>query len=142
MNKCSTDDEWERLCFMLGDTYIMDKKYGPAIELYESMADGMDNRRELVWNAIYRMGILREMKCDDHHRIVASYQRAIDTRPYRIEPYLALSEYLKESDPEKAIDLATKAQAIQPPPDTFNVDVSVYSEEYKSKFLAHIKEKK
>ena len=141
MAKCDDKAEWERLCFMLGDNYLAEKMFTKAEELYNSMADTMPNGNELVWNAIYRVGILREMRSDEHHRIIAAYKRAIDTRPYRIEPYLALADYLRrKGDKRWAQEIMQAAMNINDvPPDTYCVDNKLYTKDFKDKFMAQLK---
>jgi hypothetical protein len=54
---------------------------------------------------------------------------------------MALAEYLKgKGDTKWATEIAQVAMNLEIPSDTFNVDISCYSKEYKQKFMDHIME--
>jgi glycosyltransferase involved in cell wall biosynthesis len=123
--------ELRRLHYQLAQTYEADDNRELALLMYQEFLRKFPNiGLELEWNALLRSAYMMEKTGRNSKSVVAAYQRCINERPKRIEPYYFLARYLAERGMlQAAYEVASIASDIKEPPpqDTFCIMHSIYT---------------
>lgn len=83
-----------RNLFYIGQTYAGLEEWEKSIEWYEKRILNKDGFDEEIYNSMFRIGIIAELKLNwDWERVHQLYLRAFNNRPHRAEPLILIADY-------------------------------------------------
>lgn len=116
-NALQSEPDNSRYVFCLAQSYHNGGLFRPALENYRKRAEMGDGEQEVFWSLL-QCAIIEDYLEEPMDKVVASYYRAFDYRPSRLEPLYFLAVYYRRiGQNQLCYETTVKAESIPPSDD-------------------------